>query len=61
MLTQQLRSLEVDGIVSKKVYATSPPKVEYSLTADGHALIPIFEQMDQWGKDYIEKYNENEK
>lgn len=59
MLTQQLRSLEVDGIVSKKVYATSPPKVEYSLTEDGRALIPIFQQMDQWGKDYIGRYNEN--
>lgn len=59
MLTQQLRSLEVDGIISKKIYQTTPPKVEYFLTCDGHALIPIFEKMDRWGKDYIDKYSEN--
>lgn len=60
MLTQQLRSLEVDGIVARKIYNTTPPKVEYFLTEEGNSLIPIFELMDKWGKDYIEKYESNE-
>lgn len=56
MLTQQLRSLEIDGIISRKIYNTTPPRVEYFLTEEGNALIPIFEQMDSWGKNYIEKH-----
>ena len=50
MLTQQLRELERDGIVSRKVYPQVPPKVEYSLTADGKTLKPVVEAMCKWGK-----------
>jgi len=53
MLTTQLRELEEDGIISRKVYAVVPPKVEYSLTARGDSLIPILDLMYQWGKEYM--------
>src|SRR5688500_12171068 len=50
MLTQQLRELERDGIVTRKVYAQVPPKVEYSLTARGQSLKPIITAMCEWSK-----------
>src|SRR5690348_4235081 len=49
-LTQQLRELERDGIVSRKVYAQVPPKVEYSLTARGISLKEVVESMCNWGQ-----------
>ncbi|MFQ5579916.1 MAG: winged helix-turn-helix transcriptional regulator [Nitrospiria bacterium] len=49
MLTQQLREMERDGIVNRKVYAQIPPKVEYSLTAEGKSLKSILNSMHQWG------------
>lgn len=52
MLTQQLRELEEDGMVNRKVYAQVPPKVEYSLTENGESVIPILELMCQWGRKY---------
>ncbi|HUC91159.1 MAG TPA: winged helix-turn-helix transcriptional regulator [Paenibacillus sp.] len=53
MLTTQLRELEEDGIVNRKVYAVVPPKVEYSLTERGESLIPILDLMYDWGKNYM--------
>lgn len=53
MLTTQLRELEEDGIVDRKVYPVVPPKVEYSLTPRGESLIPILDLMYEWGKEYI--------
>ena len=50
MLTQQLRELERDGVVSRKVYAEVPPKVEYSLTERGLSLKPVVESMCRWAK-----------
>ena len=50
MLTQQLRELEEDGIVSRKVYPEVPPKVEYSLTARGASLKPVVDAMCRWAK-----------
>jgi DNA-binding HxlR family transcriptional regulator len=50
MLTQQLRELERDGVVARRVYPEVPPKVEYSLTDRGRSLRPIIEAMCQWGK-----------
>ncbi len=52
MLTQQLRELEEDKLVNRKVYAEVPPKVEYTLTETGKSLIPLLQVMDDWGKDY---------
>lgn len=54
MLTQTLRGLERDGIVARKVYASVPPKVEYSLTGLGQTLVPILEAIGQWSEGNIE-------
>jgi DNA-binding HxlR family transcriptional regulator len=53
MLTLQLRELENDGIVSRKVYPEIPPKVEYSLTALGQTLNPILLQLREWGEKFM--------
>jgi DNA-binding HxlR family transcriptional regulator len=50
MLTQQLRELEEDGVVVRKVYPQVPPKVEYSLTPLGKSLRPLLDAMDEWGQ-----------
>ncbi len=52
MLTRQLRELESDGLVHREVYPQVPPKVEYSLTPLGKSIIPIVEQLCEWGKSY---------
>jgi DNA-binding HxlR family transcriptional regulator len=49
MLTQQLREMEKDGIVHRKVYPEIPPKVEYSVTAQGESLRPVVAAMCKWG------------
>ncbi len=53
MLTQQLRELERDGLINRKVYAEVPPRVEYSLTPLGKSVVPILQLMYQWGEDYL--------
>lgn len=50
MLTAQLRELEVDGLVHRKVYAQVPPKVEYSLTPVGKALEAVTRELATWGE-----------
>lgn len=50
MLAQQLRQLEADGIVSRKVYPQVPPKVEYRLTDWGQALCPALDAMLKWAE-----------
>ncbi len=52
MLTQQLRELENDGIISRKIYAEIPPKVEYTLTEFGLTLSPVIQTMAQWGEEF---------
>ena len=49
MLTQQLRDLERDGIIHRKVYAVVPPRVDYSLTHYGQTLKPLLALMCAWG------------
>ncbi len=52
VLTLQLRELEADKIVMRKVYAEVPPKVEYSLTQIGQELNIAFAKINEWGKQY---------
>ncbi|HXY54332.1 MAG TPA: helix-turn-helix domain-containing protein [Nitrospirota bacterium] len=53
MLTQQLRQLEEDNLIHRKVYAEVPPRVEYSLTEIGKSLSPILDAMHKWGAKYM--------
>ena len=53
MLTQQLRELEEDQVVARKVYAEVPPRVEYSLTDYGRTLQPIMFAMRDWGSEHM--------
>ena len=55
MLTTQLRELENDGIIERKIYAEIPPRVEYFLTEKGKSLLPIIEHMRDWGNEYLIK------
>ena len=55
MLTTQLRELESDGFIHRKVYAVVPPKVEYSLTEKGQTCIPIIETIRNYGLFLIEE------
>lgn len=52
MLTQQLREMEKDGLLYRKVYPVVPPKVEYSLTDLGFSLKPILDSMYTWGENF---------
>ena len=52
VLTAQLRDMEEAGLVSRKVYAEVPPRVEYSLTELGQSLKPILDAMWSWGQGY---------
>lgn len=55
MLTKQLRELESDGLIHRKVYRVVPPKVEYSLTEKSESLKPIIVALEQWGKNWHDK------
>ena len=55
MLTQQLRDLEANGLIERKVYPQVPPKVEYSLTEIGSSLVPVLHEMNKWGTDFVYK------
>ena len=50
MLSKQLKELETDGIVNRKMYQVVPPKVEYSLTEFGLSVIPILKSFSDWNK-----------
>ncbi len=53
MLTNQLRELEKDKVVNRKVYAEVPPRVEYSLTDYGRTLEPVMLAMREWGSEHM--------
>lgn len=53
MLTQQLRELEAQKLISREVFPVIPPKVEYSLTETGRSLMPILTAMRDWGAEYL--------
>lgn len=55
MLAQQLKEMEREGLISKKVYPEVPPKTEYTLTAFGESLMPVLDAMCDWGERYLEK------
>ncbi|NMH87321.1 winged helix-turn-helix transcriptional regulator [Flavivirga algicola] len=55
MLTNQLRELEKDGLIKRKVYPQVPPKVEYSFTEIGERLSFMFDPLYNWGLDYIKE------
>ena len=50
MLTTQLRELERDSLITRKVFAEIPPRVNYALSAEGKSLLPILTAMCEWGK-----------
>lgn len=52
-LSQRLRSLERAGMIERRAYAQVPPRVEYSLTAKGQALIPVIENMREYGTTWL--------
>lgn len=52
MLTQQLRELEQDNLIGRKVYPQVPPKVEYSITHYGKTLLPVLKTMHKWGESH---------
>jgi DNA-binding HxlR family transcriptional regulator len=59
MLTMQLRSLEEDKLIFRKVYPVIPPKVEYGLTEVGKRIIPILEMMHSFGSRYLNDISED--
>jgi DNA-binding HxlR family transcriptional regulator len=59
MLTSQLRELEEDGYIHRKVYAVVPPKTEYSLTTSGHEIIELITMIRNYGLKMIEKAQVN--
>ena len=57
MLTTQLRELEADGIIERKIYPEIPPKVEYFLTEKGNGLLPVIEKLKDFGNEFLMKPN----
>lgn len=61
MLSVSLKSLEADKLISRQVYPEIPPRVEYTLTALGHSLIPILESLVQWAISNADEIMEHRK
>lgn len=57
MLTQQLREMETQNLITRTVYPVVPPKVEYSLSALGKSLLPVLISMRDWGANYLKSQN----
>ncbi|MCK6608126.1 MAG: winged helix-turn-helix transcriptional regulator [Flavobacterium sp.] len=59
-LSLQLKDLEADGLINRRVYTSKPPlKVEYSLTDFGKTLIPLLHSIAEWGDIVVEKYSKS--
>ena len=58
ILSRQLKEMEADGLVSRRVVSENPPWVEYSLTSTGITLLPVIEAMAEWGAAYQEMERE---
>ena len=56
VLTDSLRSMEADGIITRTVYPEVPPRVEYALSELGESMRPIMNAMEAWGRAYKEQY-----
>ncbi len=56
VLTAHLRAMEESGLVTRKVFAEVPPRVEYTLTETGYSLAPVMDAMWAWGEQYKEKH-----
>ena len=59
VLTYNLRSMEKDGIIIRKIYPEIPPKVEYGLTKLGKSMKPIIKSMEKWGIEYKNKIKDD--
>lgn len=57
VLTDSLRSMEADGIITRTVYPEVPPRVEYALSELGESMRPIIQSMEAWGTAYKERKN----
>ena len=55
VLTANLRAMEDSGLLTRKVYAEVPPRVEYTLTKTGYSLRPVLDAMVEWGTEYKQK------
>ncbi|MBS5880906.1 MAG: helix-turn-helix transcriptional regulator [Lachnoanaerobaculum sp.] len=53
MLVQQLKELESDGLINRKVYPVVPPKTEYSITERGKSLTEVIDSIRDWGRNYM--------
>lgn len=61
MLTESLRGMESDGLVTRTVFAQVPPRVEYALSELGESMRPILKSMEKWGIQYIDHRKSNTK
>ena len=59
VLTDSLRSMEEDGIITRTVYPEVPPRVEYAVSDLGESMRPIIKAMEKWGTNYKENYIDN--
>ena len=58
VLTEQLRQLEADGLVSRATFAEVPPRVEYALTDEGRTFVPVLQRLCDWGWEYDQRHEQ---